>query len=348
MGRKRTANRDIKTPNLYRRRDGYYYRFPSKQEKKVAKLDERPLALLKWAEYEGVRLDPHAILFNAVAERFRIEYIPEREPKTQKDYNRQLDNLIKVFGESGLDTITPVDVAEYRKARTKILMAKGGKGTQANREMSLLSALWNWSREKGYTKLPNPVRGIKRNKEDGRGVYMEDHVFTAIYLAGDQSVKDAMGIDRHTGMDIGVILKLMRTDVVGNRDELHMRRAKTKVPVRYNLRNDTPNEAGVYEHNALGRLICEVLDRKRSATGPYLIQDDDGQAVPYDTFCDRFDVARTAAGYKPGEYQFRDIRAKVATDADNIQHAQDLLAHTVQSTTKAHYIRRGKRVQPAK
>jgi integrase len=342
MGRKRTVNKDIRTQNLYLRRDGYYYRFPNKKEKKVAGLNERPLALLKWAGYEGVRLDPHAILFKAVAEQFRIEYIPQREAKTQKDYNRQLDNLVKVFGESAFDTVTPVDVAEYRKARTAQLIKKGGKGTQANREMALLSMLWNWAREKGYTKLPNPVTGIKRNKETGRDTYMPDAVFKGIYLAADQSVMDAMDIGKGTGMDIGVILKAKtRTCIIGDLEELAFRRSKTKIPVRYNLRDEDGNL------NEFGEKVKAIVQRKRDATGPYLIQDDNGQAIPYDTFCDRFDKARTAAGYAPKEYQFKDIRSKVATDVEDVNYAQDLLAHASSTTTKKHYIKRGKLVEPA-
>lgn len=331
MGRRRTVNRDL-PPRLYLRADGYYYRHPNGKEKKVAEPHERALAYIKWAEFEGVRLNPDAVTFGAVAEQFRLDYIPQRAAKTQKDYNRQLDNLAKVFGESALDTITPADVAEYRKRRS----AK----VQANRELALLSSLWNWARESGYTSLTNPVAGVKRNKETGREVYMADAVYNAIYLAGDQTVKDAMGIARRTGMDCSVILMAKRTDVID--DVLYLRRTKTGVPVRYRLKD----EKG--ELNELGKIVSDMLTRKRRAMGPYLVQDADGQAVPYYTFADRFDRARTAAGYAPGQYQFRDIRPKVATDEEDIDRAQGLLGHKHRSTTERHYIRRGKLVDPAK
>lgn len=97
---------------------------------------------------------------------------------------------------------------------------------------------------------------------------------------------DAMGIGRKTGMDIGVILKAKRTDVSDG--ELALRRSKTHVPVRYKL----TDEKG--RLNDLGKIIDEMIKRKRSATGPYLIQDDKGQGMPYNTFVDRFDKARTA------------------------------------------------------
>lgn len=84
-----------------------------------------------------------------------------------------------------------------------------------------------------------------------------------------------------------------------------------------------------------------------AAIGTNLIQDHDGQAVPYDTFADRFDRARTAAGFRAGQYQFRDIRPKVATDQDDVQKAQALLGHKHISTTERHYLRVGKLVDPA-
>lgn len=332
MGRLRTTHRDL-PPRLYSRKDGFYYRYPNGKEAKVAGPGDKALAFLKWAELEGVRLDPDAVTFGAVAEKFELEYIPKRAEKTQKDYRRQLSNLRLVFGDSAIDSIKPVDVATYRTERSK------SAEIQANRELSLLSALWNWAREKGYTQQPNPVAGVKRNKEDGRGVYMSDAVFNAIYLAGDQTVKDAMDIAKATGMDCGVILKAKRSDVVGT--ELHLRRSKTGIPVRYSL----IDEKG--KPNTLGKKVEAMMGRKRAATGTYLVQDEAGQHVPYYTFADRFDRARTAAGFQPGEYQFRDIRPKVATDAGDVRRARDLLGHATEATTQKHYIRIGKLVTPA-
>lgn len=188
--------------------------------------------------------------------------------------------------------------------------------------------------------MPNPCARLRRNKERGRDTYMSDAVFDAIYTHGDQSVKDAMNIARATGGDVSVILSVKRSAVANG--ELAMGRAKTKTPVRYRLTCDDGRL------NEFGCVIQEMLDRKRNATGLTLVQDANGQRVPYNTFVDRFDRARTAAGFKPMEYQFRDIRPKVATDADDVEHAQSLLGHRHRSTTERHYLRRGKLVDPAK
>jgi hypothetical protein len=66
--------------------------------------------LIKWAEHEGVRLNPDAVTFGAVADRFEADHLPTVAPKTQKDYRRQLGNLKAVFGESALDSIKPMAI----------------------------------------------------------------------------------------------------------------------------------------------------------------------------------------------------------------------------------------------
>ena len=78
---------------------------------------------------------------------------------------------------------------------------------------------------------------MKKNKETGRDVYMSDAVFSAILLAGDQSVKDAMRIGKMTGADIGVILTATTRQIEG--DALRMQRTKTGSAVRFRLRDES-------------------------------------------------------------------------------------------------------------
>lgn len=51
---------------------------------------------------------------------------------------------------------------------------------RANKEKALLSAIWNFARECGYTALANPCAGVKGHKESGRDVYVEDEIFAAV------------------------------------------------------------------------------------------------------------------------------------------------------------------------
>lgn len=58
----------------------------------------------------------------------------------------------------------------------------------------------------------------------------------------------------------------------------------------------------------------------------------------------RFDKARKAAGVN---FQFRDIRAKTASDTGDLAHSQRLLGHKTRDMTE-HYVREriGQRVAP--
>jgi len=78
--------------------------------------------------------------------------------------------------------------------------------------------------------------------------------------------------------------------------------------------------------------------------GLSLIQDEYGQPLTYCALRSRFDKARNAAKVR---FQFRDIRAKAATDLEDLAHAQRLLGHRNRSTTE-HYTRKrlGEKVAP--
>lgn len=323
MGRRRTVNRDL-PPRLYLKRDGYYYRHPDRTEKRVARLGELPLALIEWAKLEGTKLAADAVTFGAVAEQWLKAWLPSVSFRTQHDYRRHVDRLVAVFGTSALDTITPADVAEYRDRRSAKI--------QANRELAVLSVCWNWARERGYTEKANPCAGIRRNKERGRDRYLTDAEFSALLEHADQSLQDVMRLALLTGQRVGDVLAVTRAAIIDN--ELVFRQSKTGAKVRIRITG------------TLKTLVDELLTRKRIATGPYLIQDDNGQRISYWTLCKRWDRIREAAGL-PG-VQMRDIRPKVASDLDDVQRAQETLGHGQIATTQRHYRRKGKAVDPAR
>lgn len=76
----------------------------------------------------------------------------------------------------------------------------------------------------------------------------------------------------------------------------------------------------------------------------YLIQDENGQPLTYFALRSRFGKARELAGVS---FQFRDLRAKAATDTGDLAHSQKLLAHKNREMTE-HYVRTriGERVRP--
>ena len=87
-----------------------------------------------------------------------------------------------------------------------------------------------------------------------------------------------------------------------------------------------------------------MLNRTRKKIGPALIQNEAGERLTYYAMRSRFDKARAAAGV---DFQFRDLRAKAASDTDDLGHAQKLLGHANRDMTE-HYTRerKGESVKP--
>ncbi len=91
-------------------------------------------------------------------------------------------------------------------------------------------------------------------------------------------------------------------------------------------------------------MIARINDRPRERLSAHLIQDDNGRPLTALALRSRFDKARKAAGVT---FQFRDIRAKTASDTGDLSHSQRLLGHKNRDMTE-HYVREriGQRVKP--
>jgi integrase len=108
--------------------------------------------------------------------------------------------------------------------------------------------------------------------------------------------------------------------------------------------NKTGKKLAIEITGELAQVIERIITRPAKIKGAWLIQDENGQAFTYWMLRNRFDEARKAAG---ATFQFRDIRAKSATDAGDLGHAQKLLGHANRDMTE-HYTRdrKGERVKP--
>lgn len=111
--------------------------------------------------------------------------------------------------------------------------------------------------------------------------------------------------------------------------------------------NKTGKKLRIEITGELQSLIERILGHVNySMTCDALLQDGNGQRLTYGALRARFDKAREAAGVS---FQFRDIRAKTATDTENLAHAQKLLGHKTRAMTE-HYTRhrKGDKVSPLK
>lgn len=110
------------------------------------------------------------------------------------------------------------------------------------------------------------------------------------------------------------------------------------------VQNQTGAKRAIEITGALKTLLDRIASRPRVRVSAFVIQDDCGRPLSAVALRSRFDKARKAAGVS---FQFRDIRAKAATDTGDLAHSQMLLGHKNRDMTE-HYVRSrvGERVKP--
>ena len=323
MGRRRQSNYD--DPPRFHKKGMVWYHVSGTLPRLWTKLsNDRAEALRLWAQRESVPEDDSTKLFSLVAKRYVREIFPSKSTQTQKDNDKELANLLKVFAHVPIDAIAPMHVRQYMDIRGQAAKVR------ANREKALLSHIFNKAREWGYTALQNPCQGVKGFKEIGRSRYITDAEFDQVKAHAHFTVIDAMDLALLTGQRPADVLKLKRTDI---RDG-----------ALWIVQNKTGQRLGVEVTGELAAVIARINGRPRQAISAWLIQDENGQPLTQFTLRSRFDKARTLAKV---DFQFRDIRAKAATDTGDLAHSQTLLGHKNRDMTE-HYVRArlGERVKP--
>ena len=297
----------------------------------------------RWAELECKAAPPETGLTRFIFDRYERDIIPAKAPATQRDNLGGLKFLRKVFDQAPIDSITPQHVAQYRDQRGKAAPVR------ANREITLLSHIFNMAREWGYTAKENPVKGVRKNKETPRDFYADDTIWKEVYGHACDELKDAMDLSYLTGQRPGDVLKMRLTDIKDG--ALEVKQNKTAKKLRILLEAD-----GV--RTELGRLVDRIKGRERKVSSLFFIATRGGAPLNKWTLRTRFDDARAAAAKaieaeKPElaayirSFQFRDIRPKAASETD-LAHASKLLGHTDKRITQTVYRRVGETVMPTK
>lgn len=370
MGRKPTKNLNLPKGMRARVRGGrtyYLLDMGGKPRKEVPlAIDDYVEAVRKWAELTVSQVPAAAsITFRHVAERYMREVLPTKGKTTQDDNLRELPVLYEFFDKPpiALEKIDPVHVRQYLDWRVRMTIAKAMEANKkrvldgkpplavppdlghvrANREKALLSHIWNFARSKGLTSKANPCAGIKGHKEDGRDVYVEDDVYQLVHNAAESPLKDALDLAYLVGQRPADVLKLSRSDI--KEGALWLRQNKTGHKLRIAIEGE----------------LAALIERmgKRKVMGLSLINMPDGTPMTKYMMRGAMDRARAAAAAahpdlaaRIKEFQFRDLRAKAATDKDEtegITAAQEQLGHTTPTMTRQ-YVRhrKGKLVKPTK
>jgi integrase len=349
VGRKRTKNLHL-PPRMRIRKGRYFYDTQAKPRREIPLGGDYGAALVKWAELEGKGLTAATTqpTWGMAWTRYLKDVLPLKAPRTQADNMDEAANLLKVFKDAPLARMRPTHVRDYLDIRGKAAQVR------ANREKALLSHVFNKAREWGYTDAPNPCQGVKGFREDGREKYVEEAEFLAVYAQACIPVRNAMDLAYLSGQRPADVLKATIRDV---RDgSLAVKQGKTGAKVRITLVRD-----GIVL-NALGELVVALQPpRTGKVTSAYLIRNEDEQPLTYSAMTQRFSKARDAAiehAQDGGQtalaaslkgFQFRDLRAKAATDLEDLRAAQGLLAHASAKMTEDYVrARAGSKVHPVK
>ena len=280
-----------------------------------------------------------ATTFDVVAKRYFAEVVCKKAIRTQKDNVAEFKKLADFFCSptpAPIDEIRPMHIRQYLDWR-----AGQGGGVRANREVALFSHIFNKAREWGYTDQANPCRGVSRNKEAGRNVYVDDADFWAVYAVAERHIQFVMLVAYLIGQRVADCLKIKITDIKDGALWIEQNKVASKVRIKL---------AG-----ALADVVAQILqergNQKHNALFVHLgTARHNGQPLTYSMLRGGMDRAREAAGVKKDDFQFRDLRAKAATDKDEalgIEAARALLGHKNQSMT-VEYVRhrKGKLVAP--
>lgn len=249
--------------------------------------------------------------------------------ETRRGYAKSLRQMRPAMQKATWEQVDMPMLKSYLKRRT----AK----TQANREMSLLSIIWNYARVQGLTALAWPAAGMEKskwkNKEQPRRIKVLDALWEAIRYEGDQTLRDCMDLGSVTGMR----LTDCTTILLPRSDALHLEAHKTGKEAEWDL--------------SLSEVIPELIERRRAlgANHLMLLSTPDGRPVNLSMLRYRWDKAREQAAVKASianddaavagirKLILRDARKRAAQKSASLEDAQKLLQHGDSRTTERHY-----------
>lgn len=355
MRPKHKSNLDLPPRMLRRvrkRRDGtqwdtYYYngRDENGNRTEIPLGSDLDIAKMEWAKLERKKRPISIRKLGDLFDRYERDIIPAKKPATQRCNMLCLKQLRPAFADAPVESITPQVIAQYRDTRS----AK----VRANREIALLSHIFNLAREWGVTEKENPVAGVRKNRERPREFYATEEVWNAVYNKAVPELKDAMDLAYLTGQRPADVLRMRATDLVG--EHLLVAQGKTSKKLRIQLVISG-------ERTALGKLTERLVAQRltRGIRNPYLVLTEDGRNVTAPMLRLRFDEARRKAATEAiasqdavlaglvSQFQFRDIRPKAASEIEDLTHASRLLGHSDRRITETVYRRVGEIVKPTR
>lgn len=354
MPRKRNTENAGLPPRWKLQHGAYYYRVPPGLEhlwnnKQMFRLGTSlPEAHREWA----ARLDagPHDLrTVNDIFDRYLLEVVPTKAPKTQGGDQRHVKRLRPVFGTMLPEDIEPQHVYQYADKR--------GKKTSARLELAVLSHAMTMAVKWGRIKA-HPFKGeVRLEGSKPRTRYIEDWEIIEVLAMppvrrkdGTTLVRAYLGLKLLTGLRKSDMLRLPVT--AAKEDGLHITPGKTE--------NSTGKTIIIEWSDALRKAWAEALAARPVHIAPWVfctrrgepyIDEATGSTSGFDSIWQRF-MGRCLEKDEHGKsvlkerFTEHDLRAKVGSDSESLERAQKLLTHADAKLTQRVYRRKPEKVQP--
>lgn len=335
------ANKGL--PAGWRHKHGaYYYRPPiqlrdlwdGKTEYRLGKtLSE---AYRVWAEKLDYYAD--ARLMGDLLDRYALEVIPLKAPKTQTSNQISIRKLKAVFGEMPIEAVKPKHVYQYRDIR-----GKQGK-TAANRDIEVLSHSFTKAIEWGLCEN-HPIKGkVSKFSTPPRKRYVEDWELAETLKVASPFITSYIRLKLLTGLRRGDLLSLKVSDL--QEDGIHITPRKTANSTGKKIIIEWSDDLkfAVDQVMALRKKILSLWLFHTNRGQPYI--KDNGTANGFDSIWQRFMQKATRQTSLINRFTEHDLRAKVASDLE-LEHARMLLGHSSSVMTDRVYRRKPNRVKPS-
>ena len=330
----------------------YYYRVPTGLEHKWDGKTKFRLgktlveAYKSFAERVGEDDAGVGKTIGELLDKYLISEVPKKAVTTQAGNRIQISALRRVFGEMPLLPFPPKLIYQYVDKRDYKIAA--------HREVEVLSHAYTKAVEWGLIDR-HPFKGEVRLKgEKPRDRYVEDWEIEECFSLPNKGRGDSVAVVQSyirlkllTGLGRGDLLRLEPARQFKS-DGIHVQRHKTK---------DSTGKKVIYSWTpALREAVENAIAVRPVDISPFLfctrrgkgyINEETGNCAGWKSLWQRFYSKVIAETRVEQHFTEHDLRAKVASDAESLQHATELLAHADPRTTQRIYRRKATKVNPS-
>jgi integrase len=299
-----------------------------------------PEAFKVWAERTGA---PERITtIGSLLDRYSLQVIPTKAPKTQTGNRLAVCNLRPVFGGMALADLEPQHIYQYVDRR--------GAPTQAHREIEVLSHAFTKAVSWGLMKAHPFRKEVRLENKKPRTRYIEDwEVIEALALPSVRKRGSVGCIQAYTRLKLLTGLRrgdLLRLRVCDCRPEgIAVTTSKTGKPVVYEwsleLRAAVDGALAARPVDISPWLFC-------NRRGKAYIDEATGEAHGWSSMWQRYMTRVLKETAVKERFTEHDLRAKVASDADSLERARQLLTHADSKITQRVYRRKPERIKPVR